>query len=119
MCMTALAFNRLKPSADWSKADLDEILNKGDKLYAQTMNELQEKEQMNEIGEITDVTGEKVDPTEADVPGEIAEVQPNDGSGDSLPSQSFRIRTDNVKKEFQIGLNNFQVEFEDVQEGKK
>lgn len=109
MCLTALAFNRLKPSIDWSKADLDEVLNKGDHLYFETMSDIQEMEQQEKEPETTE---------ETIVQNEMSKEQ-NDGSGDSLPSQSFRIKTDNVKKEFNIGLNKFEIEFEDIEQGKR
>lgn len=106
MSMAALAFNRLKPSAEWSKADLDEILNKGDQLYLTTMDEIQEKE-----------THEQLAAAEKNT--ELADNDGNNGGGDGLPSSSsFSVKTDNVKKELTIGLNKFDVEFEDLGQGK-
>ena len=37
MCLAALAFNSVSPSLEWSKEDLDQVLNLGDKLYTDTM----------------------------------------------------------------------------------
>lgn len=44
MCLTALAYNKLKPSRDWTKADMDEILNKGNDFYTETMNDILKRE---------------------------------------------------------------------------
>lgn len=114
MCLTALAFNRLKPSADWTKTDIDEILNKGDQLYLRTMNDIQKEElqmQMNDTEARTEL--------EIEANKEVEDgSERNEGSGDSLTSQNFTIRTGNVKKELDIGLNKFDVEFEDVRQGK-
>lgn len=105
MCMMALAFNRLKPSADWSKADLDEILNKGDKLYVQVMDDIHMIEAQQQPNSNLHNS---------------AEASPYlDNESDNLaPKDSFRISTDNVKNEFTIGLNRFNLEFESVEHGK-
>lgn len=110
--MAALAFNRLKPSFDWSVADVDEILNKGDRLYYNTMEEVQRAERQEKDG------GSTEDPSvgQTEIKSELDDA--NDGSGDAMQSQSFRIKTDNVKKEFSIGLNKFNMEFEDIGQGK-
>lgn len=104
--MTALAFNRLKPSFDWSVADVDEILNKGDHLYYDTMEDVQRAERQKKDA------GSTEDPSVGQTEME------SDGSGDGVQRQSFGIKTDNVKKEFSIGLNKFNMEFEDIGQGK-
>ncbi|XP_050312068.1 uncharacterized protein LOC126747451 [Anthonomus grandis grandis] len=42
MCLMGLSFNRLKPSSEWTKNDLDIILDKGDDLYVKSMIEAQQ-----------------------------------------------------------------------------
>lgn len=68
---------------------------------------------MNETEEITDESGVNGEPVD-DVPTEIAESLPKDGSSDSLPNSNFRISCDNVEKEFRSGFNNFGIEFKTV-----
>lgn len=117
MCLTALAFNRLKPAADWTKADIDEILNKGDQLYLQTMKDIQKAEIESQLNE-TEGAG-KMNETNKVEENNVFKQTNEEGSGETLASRSFNVRTDNVKKEFNIGLNKFEVEFEDIREGKK
>lgn len=116
MCMTALAFNRLKPAANWSKADIDEILNKGDNLYLATMNEIQ-KDEARKLLELDKniKTGDVENPNNVE---RMNSATSQDGKEDALDSEIFRIRSDNVRKEFNIGFNKFQLGFEDLKTGK-
>lgn len=119
MCLVAMAFNRLKPALDWTKADLDEIINKGDNLYVQTMDGIQ---QIKNAQQLCDLKEEPKD-------GQLSEIKEEpgvenntaltqiDGNGDSSSSASFKIVSDNVKTEFCLGFNKFDVEFEEVEKG--
>ncbi|XP_074039685.1 uncharacterized protein [Leptinotarsa decemlineata] len=129
MCLAALAFNKLKPASDWTKQDLDEILNKGDALYVQSMVELlakeaePETEPKPEVKSEVDGSGDAKSETKPSV--EKSDVTGNVKSffteskleGDLNKLDDGSITLDNVKNEFSFGLNKFKLEFEEVNQG--
>ncbi|XP_060534309.1 uncharacterized protein LOC132706789 [Cylas formicarius] len=98
MCLVAIGFNRLKPSKQWTKYDLDLILDRGDALYIETM----EKIQYNEVEDLE--AGGDASQSEAAM---------------RLTNETLEIEifSDNVHKEFDIGPNRFTVTLEDAAEG--
>ncbi|XP_076256073.1 uncharacterized protein LOC143193632 [Rhynchophorus ferrugineus] len=43
MCLSAIGFNKLKPSSEWTRNDMDAILDKGDDLYIKSMSKAQDE----------------------------------------------------------------------------
>ncbi|KAG5865092.1 hypothetical protein JTB14_025599, partial [Gonioctena quinquepunctata] len=124
MCLTALAFDKLKPARDWTKQDLDEILNKGDELYQQSLIEKLKRELDEGASYSTEFkpaslnirsengSGDAKKGDSSPVTGTVASIMQEDEE-----QENDIITLDNVKKDFPIGLNKFQLEFEDVGEG--
>ncbi|VEN60728.1 unnamed protein product [Callosobruchus maculatus] len=95
MCLTAMAFNKLKPSKDWDQKDIDEILNKGDKLYTLTMNRIQEQEEQEALAaELEALYRPKMDGMEEDgeerktSSGTSANQKPSASSAGTKPSMA-------------------------------
>nr|CAI5839704.1 unnamed protein product [Callosobruchus analis] len=144
MCLTALAFNKLKPSKDWDQKDIDEILNKGDKLYTQTMNQIQEREEREalaaelealyppkmeeESGEAQQTSSgtsatQKPSASTAGTKPSIAqseaasEPQPDmttDFEDEEQEATDGVLKLEQMSNEMTLGLNKFVFEFEDV-----
>ncbi|XP_023310426.1 uncharacterized protein LOC111691585 [Anoplophora glabripennis] len=126
MELMALAFNKLKPSKEWTNADMDEILNKGDDFYTEIMNDILKEELKSgaEAGEEEEMAvsgtegtegsegkGKNTATSEGEMPEEDQEI------ADKSPEEDGVVDTTNVNKEFYVGLNKMAVEFENVAEG--
>ncbi|KAJ8954144.1 hypothetical protein NQ318_005738 [Aromia moschata] len=128
MCLVALAFNKLKPARDWTKTDLDEIMNKGDNLYVQTMDKIGREEEEQVAAYAAGAASPQVEGKEA--PSAPAPSPPTDeGVSELMESPKAKdedevvvdpdgiVNTSNVLTEFNIGLNKMKIEFQDAAEG--
>lgn len=125
MGLMALAFNKLKPSKEWTKADMDEILNKGNDFYVDTMKDiLKEELKFAQEGEVEDDTKA---PTETTGGSEGKEGKPalsseevvdeGEETAEQPPEEDGLVDSNNVNKEFYVGFNKLTVEFENFAEG--
>ncbi|CAH1118614.1 unnamed protein product [Phaedon cochleariae] len=132
MCLAAFGYNRLKPARDWTKQDLDEVLNKGDGLYVQSMIDIMDKEEQREIEPVPETAtqegvsiddGGAGDSKKENTPGKAVTPKESEGQGESVAGDEAeeefdgRVTLANVKKDFMIGLNKFELEFADEDEG--
>ncbi|XP_056633874.1 uncharacterized protein LOC130443328 [Diorhabda sublineata] len=141
MCVMALGFNRLKPSIEWNQQDLDEILNKGDAYYTASMIEILKEEEMEHLSKIrtgnVPTSGQEISEYETkseeeSIPKKEEGSKKSEEEAVAVKSETveeeekeeekdehapLEITLDNVKKEFNIGFNKFNVEIEDVEEG--
>lgn len=126
MCLAALAFNRLKPSVEWTRYDMDDILRKGNALYVDTMNEINSKEKdLARPKETADP--EETPPAEPanasktevkkDIPDEVPVSDIQEANTPDDETAPIEVKSMNVKKEFFIGLNQFTFEFDDKSRG--
>lgn len=101
MCLAALAYNKLKPAAEWTKTDLDEVLNKGNDFYTDTVNDILKREQ------------------NAEERDEERDEEETEGAKEQQIQRDGMVDLNNVNKEFFIGLNKMTFEFEDFSEGNR
>ncbi|XP_019769617.1 uncharacterized protein LOC109544047 isoform X1 [Dendroctonus ponderosae] len=133
MCIAAVAFNKLKPSGEWTKTDVDVILDKGDELYVESMADAQkvlegENAQAGAPEEgagVDSQAGGDAQPA-APTPQPPAASKENAAEDESAVEEEeeeepvemeIKISSENVKTELDIGPNNLTVEFADVAEG--
>lgn len=89
MCLTAMAFNKICNASLWNVCDLDEILDRGNDLYIKSIVQCMQNLPNTNTGQNSD--------------------EPNVGE--------LMITSNNVRKNFSIGINNFDVEFKVYDEG--
>ncbi|XP_030747483.1 uncharacterized protein LOC115875982 isoform X2 [Sitophilus oryzae] len=123
MCLTAISFNKLKPSIQWTKNDLDEILDKGDDLYIQSMAKIQSEMDESAVEVDTEEDEEGTQPANNKAAKEIADSEETENEeqtqqeGEEEPEVEVKVTSENVKNDFNIGPNNFALEFSEIASG--
>ncbi|KAL1502116.1 hypothetical protein ABEB36_007308 [Hypothenemus hampei] len=130
MCMMAISINKLKPSNEWTKNDMDIILDKGDVLFMESMGEVQK----NLESKVVEVNSDEpqVNPQGGgDAPPVLrapaSKTPEEDKKIDDIiieedeeeePSEvEIKITSENVKSQLNIGPNNIELEFSTMAEG--